>query len=190
MPVNGDEVGTERYSAREAVGVFDDADALEAAIDALEAAAFDRAEISVLASEEILRSRIGALYGSVAQIKDDAWGADADGAPLFIGGVAGGFALVASGGAVAPAVGGRTEGASVGDILARLVSRRHAEPIEERLARGGLALWVSVRDDQTSVRALELLIKAGARDAHEIQIQREWTPAKPPSSRIRSDFVV
>ena len=65
------------------------------------------------------------------------------------------------------------------------VAGRSAAPKEicssPQLAQGGLVLWVAVGDDATSARGLEILIKAGARDAHLHEIQREWTLKDQPS---------
>jgi hypothetical protein len=186
--------GTVTYAAREAVGVFDNAEVLEAAVDRLETSGFDRAEISVLASDKTVRDRLGRLYGSVAEIVDDPRApraafaskdsrvegeAAAVGAPMFIGGIAGGLAVVASGGAVAlafaAAIGLGAVGAGVGGLLARVIAQRHIDHVWEQLAQGGLVLWVGLRDDAAGARALGILIDAGARDAHIHEIEREWT---------------
>ncbi len=50
---------------REAVGVFHDTAALEAAIDELSSAGFDRAEISLLADEATVAAKLGHLYDKV-----------------------------------------------------------------------------------------------------------------------------
>ena len=191
--------GTTFYTSREAVGVFDTADALEAAVDELQISGFNRAAISVLASDRTVRDRLGKLYGSVAEIEDDPRVPQAAfvskdsrvegeaatvGVPLFIGGIAGGLAVVASGGALAAAFVAATAagaiGAGIGALLARVISRRHVDRVCEHLAQGGLVLWVSVRDDVAGARALEILIKGGARDAHLHEIQREWTMKDRP----------
>ncbi len=44
---------------REAVAVFDDAEALQAAIDELESSGFDRAEISLLAGAKSVEEKLG-----------------------------------------------------------------------------------------------------------------------------------
>ena len=96
---------TENDFARQAVGVFGNADLLEAAVDELEISGFNRAAISVLASDKTVKDRLGRLYRSVAEIMDDPRapltaftsrdsrvGGEAAvvGAPLFIGGITGG----------------------------------------------------------------------------------------------------
>ena len=60
------------YSAKEAVGVFPDPDSLERAVDELEIAGFDRAVISVLASDAKVKECLGRLYRSTAEAADDA----------------------------------------------------------------------------------------------------------------------
>jgi hypothetical protein len=191
--------GAETYHVREAVGVFDDADALEAAVDRLGSSGFDRATISVLAADKTVRDRLGRLYRSVSEIVDDPRApqtafiskdsradgmAAAIGVPLYIGGIAGGLAVVASGGAMAlafaAAIGLGAVGAGVGGLLARVISHRHIDRVWEQLAQGGLVLWVSVHDDATAARALEILIAAGARDAHLHELDRLWTLADRP----------
>jgi hypothetical protein len=186
--------GGERYKAREAVGVFDSAEALEAAVDELEISGFDRAAISVLASDAVVRDRLGGLYRSVTEIEDDPRAplaayssrdsrieaeSAAVGAPMFIGGIAGGLAAVASGGALAiafaAAVAGGAIGAGVGGLLARVISHRHVDRVCEQLSQGGLIVWVNFSDDGAGARALAILIANGARDAHLHEIERQWT---------------
>ena len=182
------------YAAREAVGVFDNADVLEAAVDRLETEGFDRADVSVLASDKTVRDRLGRLYGSVAEIVDDprapltafvskssrAEGqAMAVGLPLYVGGIAGGLAVVASGGTMAlafvAAIGLGAVGAGLGGVIAGVIAHRHIDSVWEQLGQGGLVLWVNVRDDAKAASALQILIEAGARDAHLHEIERKWT---------------
>ena len=206
MAENISDDGTPGYAHREAVGVFENADALEAAVDELEISGFDRAAISVLASDKTVKDRLGRLYRSVADIVDDPRApvaafvskdsrvegeAATVGVPLFIGGIAGGLAVVASGGALAAAFVAATAvgavGAGIGGLLARVISNRHIEHVSAQLAQGGLVLWVGVRDDAAAARALGILIHAGARDAHLHEIQREWTWENRPATLAQPD---
>jgi hypothetical protein len=57
----------------------------------------------------------------------------------------------------------------------------------EQLSRGGMVLWVSVRDDTEERRALQVLKDAGARDVHVHEVQREWTLKDRPLSDIQPD---
>jgi len=198
--------GTISYPPREAVGVFANPEALEAAVDELEVSGFDRAAISVLASDEKVKERIGHLYRTVGEAEDDRRApqtgfvskdslAEGEAAvvalPLYIGGTAGVIAVVASGGAlaatIAGAVAGSAAGAGVGALLAHTIARRHTDHVLEQLAQGGMVLWVIVLDDNAEKRALEILTKAGARDVHVHQIKREWTLKDRPFSDVQPD---
>lgn len=71
MSENTNENGIVNYSAREAVGVFSDFEALEAAVDELEVSGFDRATVSVLASDKKIKERMGRLHPTLIEIEDD-----------------------------------------------------------------------------------------------------------------------
>jgi hypothetical protein len=206
MAENISDDGTPGAAQREAVGVFDDADALEAAVDELEISGFNRAAISVLANDKTVKDRLGRLYNTVAEIEDDPRAplavfvskdsrvegqAATVGVPLFIGGIAGGLAVVVSGGAMAAAFAAAIAlgavGAGIGGLLARVISHRHIDQVWEQLDKGGLVLWVGARDDATAARALEILIKGGARDAHLHEIQRESVWKNRPSTLAQPD---
>ena len=106
----------ETESRTEAVGVFEDAASLQAAIDDLLTAGFDRAELSLLADEATVERKLGHAYAKPAELEDDpqvprtayvsteARG-DAQGgligALVYVGAVAAAGAVVASGGTLA-----------------------------------------------------------------------------------------
>ena len=120
---------------REAVGVFHDADALRSAADTLMLNGFDRADLSVLASERAVEEKLHRAY-SAADLEDDPqvphvayFSGDSltelkaaiIGAPFFIGAVSAGGAMVANGAtlgsaAVAAVVAGGIAGALVDRI--------------------------------------------------------------------------
>jgi outer membrane lipoprotein SlyB len=187
------------YGAREAVGVFRDPATLEAAVDALELSGFDRAAISVLATHGAARQRLESFYRTVAEAEDSATvprgayvssnsrtegEAAVVGLPLYIGSVAGAFAVVAAGGALAlayaVAMAAGVAGASLGALLADAIERRHSAEIEEQLREGGLILWVSVSDAEAEKRALALLESLDATDIHVHEIKREWSVRDSP----------
>lgn len=189
---NSDE-GTWIYRAREAVGVFDDGDALEAAVDELEIAGFNRAAVSVLATDEKVKERIRRVHRTATEAEDDARAPQSAfiskdslieaeaalvGFPIYVGGIFGAFAAVASGGALAAAIAtafaGGAAGAGLGAFLARAMARRHVDRVQEQLRRGGLVLWVSVPDKGAENRALGVLAKARAHDIHVHEILRKW----------------
>ena len=170
---------------REAVGVFQDARALEAAVDSLMSHGFDRAEISLLAGERVVEAKLGAHYRRVQDLEDDPAAprrafvsteavGDAQGALIggliYLGGAATAGALVATGGslvgaAIAAALGG-SAGGLVGSALAGVVGDRHARGLQEQLDHGGLLLWVRTRDAEHEEKALSVLEDAGASDVH------------------------
>ena len=96
--------GNYGYSVREAVGVFSVPEALERAVDELEVSGFDRAALSVLASQGTIKDRVGHLYRNIAEIADGRYvpqrafvesdsrvegTAAAIGIPCYIGSIAG-----------------------------------------------------------------------------------------------------
>jgi hypothetical protein len=200
MPDDPTLLNRQTYIAREAVGVFADANALEATVDELvDSSGFDKAAISVLGSDGEIKKYIGRLYRSVAEVEDDARTPrssfvsvsmrlkDEAGAvvfPLYIGGLAGAAAVVASGGALALAIAmaimGSAIGAGLGGLLASAMAEHHAKRIEEQIARGGLVLWIKVADDDAEKRALAALEKNGAHDIHVHEVRRKWAPSDLP----------
>lgn len=185
--------GTWTYRAHEVVGVFASPEALEAAVDQLEVAGFDRAALSVLASDTKVKERIGRLYRSAAEATDDPrapqaafvgrdsrieGGVVAVGLPFEIGGFAGAGAVVAAGGSLAAAIAGMiiggAVGAGLGALLVLTVARRHVDAVRHQLARGGLILWVSAPDEEAERRALDVLRRYGATSVHVHTIEREW----------------
>jgi hypothetical protein len=195
------------YIVREAVGVFSVPEALERAVDELEVSGFDRAALSILASDETIKDRVGRLYRNIAEIADNRrvpqrafvetdsrieGAAAAIGIPCYIGGVAGaGVTAVGFGAATAATVAGGVVGgvvgAGLGALLAGGMIRRHVRKVSEQLAEGGLVLWVSLRDDDAERRALHILAASGGRDVHVHEFEREWTLKDRPLSDVQFD---
>ena len=153
---------------REAVGVFDNADELEAAIDGLESAGFDRAELSLLAGEHAIERKLGHHYQKARDLEDnddvprttyiskESIGAAEGGligGLLYVGALTSAAAVFASGGALSAA-------------LADILGRHHAQYIQDQLDHGGLLLWVSLRDAEHEKRAQEILKTHSAHDVH------------------------
>jgi hypothetical protein len=170
---------------REAVGVFDNADKLQAAIDDLMSSGFDRAELSLLASEKTVDEKLGHKYQKIAELEDDPKVprtcyvspesvGDAEGmligGLLYVGVCAAAGVIVASGGTLAAAIGAATVaggvGGMLGTVLATIVGNRYAGHIEEQLSHGGLLLWVRTWDAADEKRAVEILTKHSGRDVH------------------------
>ncbi|WP_026381538.1 hypothetical protein [Afifella pfennigii] len=170
---------------REAVAVFDSPQDLQAAIDELLTSGFDRAELSLLASEKSVDDKLGHKYQKVAELKDDpivprccyvsteslgeAEGGLMGGLMYVGAGVAAG-AVVASGGTLALAIawaalaGGA--GGLIGAVLANWIEEHHADHLQEQLDHGGLLLWVHTRDEAHEERAAKILRRHSGRDVH------------------------
>jgi len=204
---NGAWTGNYKYSIREAVGLFSAPEPLERAIDELEIAGFDRATLSVLASDVAIKERVDHLYRNVAEIADDRHvpqgafvGSDSRvegaaaliGVPCYVGSVAGaGVAAVGFGAATAATIAGcalgGVVGAGLGALLSGAITRRHKHEVSEQLAKGGFVLWVSLRDDDAQRRALCILGNAGGREVHVHEFEREWTLKDRPLSKVQFD---
>lgn len=174
----------ERPLVREVVGVFRDETKLEYTIDELQEHGFDRAEISLLASEEAVRKKLGHAYRKVAELEDDEavrvayvskedYGAAEGGLIsgfVYVGALAGAGTMVASGGALGGALlaaalwGGA--GGAIGVVLARWLDRQRASQLAGQLEKGGLLLWVHVRDAEHEANAVDILQRNGAEDVH------------------------
>ncbi len=170
---------------REAVGYFNNVEDLEAAIDELESSGFDRAEISLLASEHAVEEKLGHKYRKVSELEDDpavlrthyiskeSVGA-AEGAligtPLYFAALAAFGVIVASGGTLVAALAGAAAaggaGGLIGGTFAKLVGDRHAQYLQNELEHGGLLLWVRTWDAQDEKRASAILTKHSGRDVH------------------------
>lgn len=170
---------------REAVGVFDNAATLEAAIDELGSSGFDRAEISLLAGADAVEQKLGHRYDKVTDLEDDAEVptiayvsaeavGDAEGAVigtlLYLGAVTLAGAVVASGGTLMAAVTAAAIGSGAGGMagigLSSFIQQHHADYLQEQLDHGGLLLWVRTRDQAHEKRATDILSRHSAHDVH------------------------
>ena len=75
-------------------------------------------------------------------------------------------ALALAGGGVLPALVAAAGGAALGGALGGMMHRHHVRRVQEQLARGGLLLWVNVRDAAQETSALEILAALAAHDVH------------------------
>jgi hypothetical protein len=160
---------------REVVGAFDDAESLENAVFALETHGLDRAAFSLLADEATVERKLGHRYQRVAEMEDE------PSAPretffsrvsrveaeygLAIG-LASIGALALAGGGALPALVAAGSGAAIGGVLGRMMHRHHARAVQEQLTRGGLLLWVNVRDGAQEKLVVEVLSAHAAHDVH------------------------
>lgn len=194
------------YRVREAVGVFHDPDRLEEAIEALQEAGFDRAQINLLSSLEAAERKLGRPIEDIRTLEDEGEIPHgnpvdrhelAEGKAALTAGLAGLGSLVAigtvvaSGGglglvlAAAALAGGL--GGGIGALLAKALGERHAAAIERQLERGGLLLWVALRDPAQEARALEILKAHGAEDVHVHEIEHGWGADEIPIRRWQPD---
>ncbi|MDA0307520.1 MAG: hypothetical protein O3A58_02670 [Proteobacteria bacterium] len=169
----------------EAVGVFDDADSLQATIDELQEHGFARHSLSVLADAKAVEEKLGHIYKRVEEEEDDPKAprtifvplesiGDAEGAligfPLYVAATAATVIVAASGGtlltAIMAATGAGAGGALIGGIFAKMVAKHHADYIQDQIDHGGLLLWVNLPDAEHEKKAVEILKKHSAHDVH------------------------
>lgn len=170
---------------REAVALFNDEDSVQAAVDDLLVSGFDRAEISLLGTEDSLRSTFGDRFKKSAELEDlegvprscycsveslgDAQGGIIGGL-VYVGAVAATAMVAASGGALGAVIAacvlaGGTAGA-VGAYFAKLMGDVRARHIKEHLEQGGLLLWVRTWKSDDEKRATSILKKHSGKDVH------------------------
>ncbi len=170
---------------REAVAYFENGENLEAAIDELLRSGFDRAEISLLASERAVEDQLGHRYDRVSELEDDPTVprtfyvptesiGGAEGAliatPLYLAALSAIGGVVASGGSLLAllvgtiAAGGA--GGALGAALAKLVGDHHATHLQRQIDHGGLLLWVRTWDSSDEERAVAILGKHSGHDVH------------------------
>lgn len=170
---------------REAVGLFHDEKALQDAADELLINGFNHADLSLLAGHKTVEARLGGLFERVADLEDKpdvAFQAFVDsdsrvegqgvlvGGLFYVGAVAAAGIVVASGGTIAALVLGVAAGGGAGGLigaaLARFLGKQHANALQMHLDKGGLLLWVHTSDEARERKALEILQRNGAEDAH------------------------
>ncbi len=176
-------------SVREAVGVFDDPQSLQAAIDELEQNGFMRHELSILAPQSDKGQEIAQRYARSTEAADDPKAprtvfmpeeiigeleGSAIGIPLYISAIAGTCIVAGLGGTllatIAAAAAAGAGGAAIGTLLARYIAKNHAEQLQRHLERGGLVLWAAVRDEEQERRARRILERHSAHDVHVHEI--------------------
>jgi hypothetical protein len=167
---------TDRLSSRETVAVFDDYNVLVAAIEDLELAGFDRAQINLLTSRKGAEPRLGHEVQDILEREDEAQlplGTWVDRHELAEGktALAAGLAYVASFTAIGVSVAaesGLTEviaagaasggsGGALGMWLAGMIGRHRIRAIEEQRRCGGLLLWVETHGPRQEQKAIEIL---------------------------------
>lgn len=170
---------------REAVGYFKTPEALQDAIDELLSSGFDRAEVSLLASERTVDEKLGHHYQKVSELEDNAEVprtfyipnesvGGGEGAliavPLYVAALATIGVIVTSGASLAATIAGAVlaggAGGAIGTALAALVGQHHARYLEEQLEHGGLLLWVRTWDAADERRAVDIMKRHSGQDVH------------------------
>lgn len=169
----------------EVVAIFHASDDLENAVDELLSSGFDRAELSLLASQDAVLEKLNHYYQPAIEMADDpsvpraafvssAAIGDAEGGLIgglaYVGAtVAAGVAVVAGGALtaiIAAAVVAGGAGGLVGSVLARWLGHHHASYLEEQIENGGLLLWVRASNPDDEARAVEILRKHAGDRVH------------------------
>lgn len=162
---------------REIIGVFHSVDDLEAAINGLASEGFDRADMSILGEEHVLSGDVSALVQDTQRLADDPQAprqaiiSDTDIrqgrtlatslAGVVAAFVATGATILTGGGALAAVIGAAAAGGGASaavHTVGRVAGSKHNEVLEEQIRRGGIVLWVALREpgqDQTARRILE-----------------------------------
>jgi hypothetical protein len=170
---------------REAVGVFSSADVLDRAVEDLLGSGFEQADISLIASDDTVESKLGHRLARSADAEDDpnvprrGWTppqartegkAALSGILGYFGAVALAGVTFATGGgalaAIALGVLGGSASAAAGARLANAIDQSWAQSLQTQIAHGGILVWVRVDDEAQSERAMEILRRHGAGDVH------------------------
>jgi hypothetical protein len=196
----------EASTIREAVGVFHDRESFLNAVDDLLSAGFDRSDLSLLAGEQAVEDKLGHAYERAQDLEDNAdvprvafvgdhslaeAGTGIIGGLAYIGAVAAAGAVVASGGALAATIAAAAiaggGGGAIGAIGARVLGRDRAQALKGQLDRGGLLLWVRVRNEACEQRASDILTRNGAEDVHVHDLPGSEIPADNPLKGLELD---
>ncbi len=195
-----------RQRVREVAGLFRSWERLEATVEELERAGFDRAQINMITSRAEAERRLGRPIRDIHEVEEaprapvDVPLTDEDrhmvevdltGILAAVGSFVALGPLVATGGglaaAVAAALAGGAVGGSVGALLSRWIEHRWAERVEQLLEAGGLVLLVAVRDPAQERKAREILERAGAEEVHVHEVERVWTEEDLPFAKVQPD---
>lgn len=178
---------------RQAVGVFYDEPPLKSTIDDLLAWGFDRSELALLASEQIVENSLGEMYSrtnagsdapkspGIAFVDKDALGETTKslgGGVFFVAAafVMAGLVLAAAllGGAMIAAIVGIVAVVAVGALVATISQQSDAEKLKEQVDKGHILLFVRITEPGKEKEVMAMLKKHNAAD-----IQMYNSPLKP-----------
>jgi hypothetical protein len=168
---------------------------MQEAIDELMSSGFDRADLSLLATERASEQKLGHRSTKIKKLEDDPTipraayvstesVGDAEGGLIgglmYVGATAAAGAIVATGGTLAAAIVGAAlaggAGGLIGSMLAAWVGDQHARHLQEHLDRGGLLLWARTWDADGESAPSEFLpnTRAGTSTFTRCQPRRSW----------------
>lgn len=163
-------------TVREVVAVFDHVNSLDNAVSALQNHGFDESAFSLLATENVVEEKLGRRYRRVKEVEDNPriprefffsrasrLAREYLPAPLL---ASAGALLLAVTGSTLPVLIAAGSGALFGAALGVLMHQHDAMRVQEQLARGGLLLWVQVRNAQQEETARKVLREHSAHDVH------------------------
>jgi hypothetical protein len=175
----------DQHGVREAVGVFHEVDDFQAAIDELLSSGFNRAEISILGSQDAVEAKLATAQSSRVELGDnpstprglyvsnesmEVGKGSLIGGLALLGGLASTIFLTAAGGPILVVVLGVAlatgAGGLLGTGLSGLLGHQRTAHFQEQLDRGGLLLWVHTRDTVREHRAVEILTRHSGADVH------------------------
>jgi hypothetical protein len=167
---------TAHQPIREVIASFDSREALENAVEDLQSNGFDRTQLSLLASRETVEERLHHPLTDVHEVEDDPAAPRSEplerpdvgnvvgvavGPPTAFAAMATAGIVALSGGALAGiAIGALAAGggvAALGAFLAKGFNDRVAADFQEQVERGGILLWVSLRNPEQEDAAREIL---------------------------------
>lgn len=169
-------------ASSEIVAVFHSPEALESAISALASAGWDRAQMSLLGTPELLAHASHPAGQQMAQAPDAPQSPviskdDVRQMRTLTSGMAGvvaafiaaGATIMSGGAALAAIVGAAAAGGGAAAAMERLghnADEKREEALRKQIAAGGILLWAQLRDDQAGAKAREIFERNGATDIH------------------------
>ena len=191
---------------REAVGVFHSEKDFQSAVDDLLTHGFDRSDLSLLAGRKTVSEKLGQVYTQVSELEDDPQApralfverdsvveakAGAIGGLAYVGAMAAVGGIVASGGALGWAIVGAlvfgSGGGALGAWLSRRIGKERALSVEDQLAKGGLLLWVRVRNADRETSAVDIMKRNSGDDVHVHDLPSPTEPEHDPLSGFEPD---
>jgi hypothetical protein len=197
----------DRIRVREVAGVFHSYESLDASVEALLQASFDRADIDRMAPIDEVRDKVGAVCIASEELADVpqtprqpvVLPADTAATTALVTSVAAGAVGVATAlvavlldatplkAAAAALIAAIVVGGVAAITTLRILNREKVTGLDSFMTERGIVLWVRVRTPEREEMAQKILSEHGARAirVHEIEIDK--TVEDIPLSRLRPD---